>query len=270
MEAFYPVATGPGEYFLIDDLGSAYLYYVWLNVDGGNTDPAPAGFTGIEVNILSTDSAAEVATKGLAAISAVLPTLTYTIVDNVVSMTLEVASTVADAGASTPNTLGPYVFDTSQGFVVGGASTTLTEDVNGETSRVITVASSVGFPDASGFIVIGYGTEFQEVVPYIAAPSPETLLISPAYFIQQDHPSGSSVLLVTQKSPIVLPSDGSFYQPYLTDTASGRVYAQNLINTIVAAGVTVIFTILYPNPIGLGGWESIIPSANEVSVVYGP
>ena len=269
-EAFYPVATGPGEYFLIDDLGSAYLYYVWLNVDGGNTDPAPAGFTGIEVDILSTDSAAEVATKGLAAISAVLPTLTYTIVDNVVSMTLEVASTVADAGPSTPNTLGPYIFDTTQGFIVGGASTTLTEDVNGETSRVITVASSVGFPDASGYIVIGYGTEFQEVVPYIAAPSPGTLLISPAYFIQQDHPSGSSVLLVTQKSPIVLPSDGSFYQGYLTDTASGRIFAQNLINTIVAAGVTVIYTILYPSPIGLGGWQSTFPGTDEVAYVYGP
>ena len=270
-EAFYPVATGPGEYFLIDDLGAAYLYYVWLNINGGNTDPAPAGFTGIEVNILSTDSAAEVATKGLVAISAVLPTLTYTIVDNVVSMTLEVASTVADAGPSTPNTLGPYIFDTSQSFSVGGASTTLTEEVNGETSHVITVASSVGFPDASGYLILGYGTDTQEgPIPYIAAPSSGTLLISPAYFIQQDHPIGESVLLVTQKSPVIPPTDGSSYAPYLTDTASGRVYAQNLINTIVAAGVTVIYTILYPNPIGLGGWQSTFPGTDEVAYVYGP
>jgi hypothetical protein len=270
-EAFYPPASGPGEYFLIDGLGVNYFYYVWLNVAGGNTDPAPAGFTGIEVAILSTDTAAEVANKALAAITAVLPTLTYTIVDNVITMTLEVASTIADSGPSTPNTLGPYIYDTSQGFVVGGASTTLTEDVNGETSHVITVASSVGFPDASGYIVIGYGTADQEgPIPYIAAPSSGTLLISPAYFIQQDHLAGESVLLVTSKAPIVLPADGSFYEPFLTDTASARVYAQQLINDVTAAGVTIVYTILYPNPIGLGGWESITPSANEIGYVYGP
>jgi hypothetical protein len=94
-------------------------------------------------------------------------------------------------------------------------------------------------------------------------------LISPAYFIKQDHPIGESVLFVTQNAPITLPTDGSNYQPYLTNDASGRVYAQNLIDTITAAGVTVIYTILYPNPIGLGGWESPTPSANEISYVYG-
>jgi len=269
--SFYPVATGPAEYFLIDDLGSTYFYYVWLNVNGGNSDPAPAGFTGIEVNILSTDTAAEVAAKGLLAIETAIPSLTYTIVDNLVTMTNVVASTVADAGPSTPNTLGPYIFDTTQGFVVGGASTTLTEDVNGETSHVILVDSSVGFPNSSGYIILGYGTEYQEgPIPYIATPSPGSLLISPAYFIQQDHPGGSSVMLVTQDSPITLPSDGSYYQPYLTDTASGRVWAQGIIDSVAAAGITVIYTILYPNSIGLGNWQSPIPGTDEVIYVYGP
>lgn len=264
-----PPVTGSAEYFLIEDLGPTLQYYVWLNVNGGNTDPAPVGFTGIEVNILSSDSAATVASKALAAISSALPTLTYTIYDEIVTITVVNPLTVADAGPSLPTTLGPYIFDTQQGFVVGGASTTLTEDVNGETSHVITVASSDGFPDGSGYLILGYGTENQEgPIPYIAAPSSGTLLISPAYFIQQDHPSGSSVMLVTQKAPITLPSNGSYYQPYLTDTASGRVYAQNLIDIIVAAGVTVIYTILYPNPIGLGGWEN--PIADEIAYVYGP
>lgn len=266
--SFYPIATGPAEYFLIDDLGPTYLYYVWLNVNGGNTDPAPAGFTGIEVNILSTDTAAEVAVKGLAAIQAAVPSLTYTIIDNLITMTNVVASTVADAGPSTPNTLGPYLFDTSQGFAVGGASTTLTADVNGESSHVILVETSVGFPDASGFIVLGYGTSSQEgPIPYIATPSPGSILVSPAYFIQQDHPIGTSVMLVTQDAPITLPSDGSYYQGYLTDTASGRVYSQQLINTVVAAGITVIYTILYPNDIGLGKYGTIY---SEVDYVYGP
>lgn len=263
-------SSGAGEYFLIDDLGNAFFYYAWLNVDGGNTDPSPNGFTGIEVDISSSDSAGTVATKALAAIGAVLPTLTYTILDNVINLTLEVASTISDAGPSSPTNLGPYIFDTQQGFVVGGASTTLTEDVNGETNHVILVNDATGFPDSSGYLIINYGCADEEgPIPYIARPSDGSILISPAYFIQQDHPTGSSVLLVTQKAPITLPSDGTYYQPYLTDTASGRVYAQNVINTIVAAGVTVEYTILYPSSIGLGGWESPIPGANEVSYVYG-
>lgn len=179
-------------------------------------------------------------------------------------------TSLPDSGPSLATTLGPYIFDTQQGFVVGVESTTLTEDVNGESNRVITVVDSTDFPDSAGYLILGYGTALQEgPIPYIARPSDGTLLISPAYFIQQDHPSGSSVILVTQKAPITLPTDGSYYQPYLTDTASGRVYAQTLIDAITAAGITVIYTILYPNNIGLGGWESITPAANEIAYVYG-
>lgn len=263
-----PPSTGPAEYLLIDDLGPTLQYYVWLNVNGGNTDPAPAGYTGIEVNINSSDSASTVANKAYTAISTALPMLTYTVMDEVITMTVVIASTTPDTGPSLPTTLGPYIYDTQQGFTIGHASTTLTEDVNGETSHVITVANANNFPDQSGYIIINYGCADQEgPIPYIARPSSGTLLISPAYFIQQDHPTGSSVLLIDKKSPIVLPTDGTDYQPYLTDTASGRVYAQNLINTIVAAGVTVIYTILYPDDIGLGAWGT---DHSEVVYVYGP
>lgn len=179
-------------------------------------------------------------------------------------------TTPPDSEASLPTTLGPYVFDTQQGFVVGLASTVLTEEVNGESPHVIAVNDATDFPDTSGYIVLGYGTDSQEVVPYIARPSSGTLLISPAYFIQQDHPIGESVIYVTVKAPITLPSDGSYYQGYLTDTASGRVYAQQIIDAIVAAGVTVIYTILYPSSEGLGGWQSPIPGADEITYVYGP
>jgi hypothetical protein len=265
--SFYP-STGIADYYLIDDLGSMFQYYGWLNVDGGNTDPAPNGYTGIEVNIGSEDLPGTVAAKVFDAVSAVLPTLTYTVVDNVVTMTVVDPTTIADAGPSLPITLGPYIFDPSQGFTIGGASTTLTEDVNGETSHVITVGSSVGFPDASGYFIFDYGGENQEgPIPYIAAPSSGTLLVSPAYFIQKDHPVGTSVLLVTSKAPIVLPSDGSYYQGYLTDTANARSYCQTIIGSVVAAGVTVNFTILYPNDIGLGKYGTVY---SEVDYVYGP
>lgn len=66
-------STGAGKYWQIFTGGNANQYYVWYNVSGGsNTDPAPAGFTGIEVTILSGDTAAQVATKTQAAISATM------------------------------------------------------------------------------------------------------------------------------------------------------------------------------------------------------
>lgn len=267
----FPV-SGPAQYYMLDNLGTTTQYYVWFNVDSGNTDPTPGStFVGIEVMISSSDSAATVANAAFTAISAVLPVMEYTVVDNVVTISFPTISTEADAGESTSNTLGPYIFDPQQGFVVGEASTTLTEVVNGETSHVITVADSSGFPNTSGYLVLGYGTENVEgPIPYIAVPSDGTILISPAYFIQQVHPIGESVLFVTQKSPIILPTNGSYYQPYLTDTGSGRVWAQGLINNIVAAGVSITYTILYPNPIGTGGWESPTSSAHEIAYIYGP
>lgn len=44
-------------------------YYIWYNKDGGGTDPAVAGKTGIEVEILAADTAAQVATKTMLAIN---------------------------------------------------------------------------------------------------------------------------------------------------------------------------------------------------------
>jgi type VI secretion system secreted protein VgrG len=66
-------STGAGKYFELFTGANTNQYYVWYNVSGGsNTDPAPAGFTGIEVTILSSDSASAVATKTNMALSATI------------------------------------------------------------------------------------------------------------------------------------------------------------------------------------------------------
>jgi hypothetical protein len=56
-----------GEHFLIesldDDFGSDASFYVWFDLDGSSVDPAPAGRTGIEVEVVTGDDAAAVATK---------------------------------------------------------------------------------------------------------------------------------------------------------------------------------------------------------------
>ena len=67
-------STGAGKYWEIFTGGNSNQYYVWYSVSGGsNTDPAPAGFTGIEVVILSGDTAAQVASKTNIAMAAAAP-----------------------------------------------------------------------------------------------------------------------------------------------------------------------------------------------------
>jgi hypothetical protein len=61
------MSTGPtlnsGEYALINSTDNTTQYYLWYNVDLAGGDPAPVGKTPIEVQVLSIDTAATVATK---------------------------------------------------------------------------------------------------------------------------------------------------------------------------------------------------------------
>lgn len=61
-------ATGLGSYFTINDAANINQYYVWFNVNSGNTDPAPVGLTAIPVTIGSGSSSAQVATATALAI----------------------------------------------------------------------------------------------------------------------------------------------------------------------------------------------------------
>lgn len=97
-----------GDYFYLYSATDTTAYYVWYNTSGGSApDPAPAGFTEIEVAITTNDTAAAVATATSAAINSVAGTdFTSTVVN---STTVQVtndakgSATSAVAGASAPN-----------------------------------------------------------------------------------------------------------------------------------------------------------------------
>lgn len=61
----FPAAAAltTGQYFTINSILDLNEYYVWANIDAGGGDPSPAGLIDVEVNILSTDSAVQVAAK---------------------------------------------------------------------------------------------------------------------------------------------------------------------------------------------------------------
>ena len=163
-----------------------------------------------------------------------------------------------DETSLAPNQQGPYMYDPTQTFTVGVTGTSLSQTLNATNSRVIQVADASQFPDAFGYIVLGYGTQGQEgPIPYISRPSNDTLLISPAYTIKGDFPAGTDVSIVAQKNPPIISQDGFDYPFYITDVVSGREYVQQLIQDVSATGINVVFTILYPNDIGLGKWGTI-------------
>lgn len=160
-----------------------------------------------------------------------------------------------DPDSLLPNQQGPYMYDISQPYTVSEIGTVLTDSVDGTKPRVIPVADSSLFPDSQGNIILGYGTSKQEgPIPYIARPSNNTLLISPAYTVKNSHPAGTDVALISEKAPANVSRDGLDYPLYITDVVSGRTYAEDLIKSVAATGINIVFTILYPSDIGLGKW----------------
>lgn len=164
-----------------------------------------------------------------------------------------------------PNQEGPYIYDLYQPFTVSNIGTTLTQNLDGTMPRVIMVADSSSFPDEQGNIILGYGTQLQEgPIPYIARPSANTLLISPAYTIQKAHLSGTDVALVASKAPADISRDGLDYPFYITGVTEGRLYAQDLINSVAATGINIVFTILYPSDVGLGKWGTVYSENSQI------
>jgi hypothetical protein len=166
-----------------------------------------------------------------------------------------------------PNQFGPYGYDTTQTFTVSATDTTLAQVVDPASPKVIQVANALQFPNTQGYIMLGYGTQNQEgPIPYIGVSSFDTIQISPAYTVQNDWPIGTTVSLV-YRNPVVLTQNATDYPFYVTGVVDGRVYAQDLINSIAATGMTINYTIQYPSDIGLGKAGTIY---SEITSVWGP
>ncbi len=111
-----------GQYFTIN---GASDYYVWYNVDGAGTDPAPAGMTGIEVVIATGDTASEVAAKTVSAI------------DGVGNLSCEATRSDPSKIAILENGVSPPIADNSTGFGI--------QDVKFEETAPFTACAEISF-----------------------------------------------------------------------------------------------------------------------------
>ena len=165
------------------------------------------------------------------------------------------AAYLHDSGASASDELGPYVWDITKPYVIGGEECNTTQNINGETGLIIEVDDASDIPDDQGYLIFGFGTSKEEgPVPYISRPSTTQLMINPSYSFKYEHNTGTNISLVVQNYPYDVARDASDYPFYATDIVSGRVYAEELINLVAATGINVVITILYPSDIGLAKW----------------
>lgn len=162
------------------------------------------------------------------------------------------AAHLQDAGPSIGDQLGPYTYDLTKPYIVGGEECHTSQEVSSSSGMIISVDDSSDIPDAQGNLIFGLGTSKEEgPVPYIARPSANSLMINPSYAFKNTHASGTNISLVAQNYAYDVAKDGSDFPFYITDVVSGRIYAEDLINLVAATGINVVITILYPNDIGL-------------------
>lgn len=293
----FPAPSGilDGQYFLLNT--TTTLYYVYFDTTGANlVDPAISGRTGIRININGFTSAIQVAQEvakevsGTGDFSAANPsTATARIANadvgvivphsngNVVGISFSIFQTGVDTSVTTtsvPNpdeqftdNFGPYIYNLSQPFTISNIGSTLSISANPTTNKIIQLSDASQFPDSQGFVILGYGTSRQEgPVPYLARPSSTSLLLNPSYRIKNTHPVGTDVALVSLNGPVQISKVGTDLPFYLTDVVAGRVYAEDLIKTVVATGIRLVITILYPGDEGLSKWST---ENSEVSKIWG-
>jgi hypothetical protein len=93
-------------------------------------------------------------------------------------------------------------------------------------------------------------------------------MLDPAYVFLYSHPVGTDIALLSSRAPIVLGGLGAEYATYLTGIAPGRIYCQALIEELVAMGLTLIVTVLYPGATGLGHAERPTIGSQVSDIVY--
>jgi len=155
--------------------------------------------------------------------------------------------------AADKNFLSAYTFDPKSGFPISKTRTTLTQGIfAGSLETVLFGVDTSQFPDESGYLVFDWGTSNQEgPVKYLGRPSSGSLLLDPSYKFQKTHASGTSVILLKDRKPYTPKPDGTDLATYLTGTINGRVQAQDLIESLKAAGIFLNVIIVYPKGPGL-------------------
>jgi len=163
------------------------------------------------------------------------------------SADLSVYSTLKNANVTKPEYPGSFMPDPTAPFTTTSKRGVLGQTITaGDILTSITMIDASSIPDSVGKIVFNYGRQTQEdSISYFGRPNNSTLLIDPSYTFLQDHAIGEPVNVTV--TPYINPrADGSDYSIYLTGVTAARILAQQIITSIVAAGVVIRWLIIEP------------------------
>lgn len=181
------------------------------------------------------------------------------------------ASTTATATpmeAEASSIPGPFIYDTD-GVAVTSIDSNVSETLfEGQRYAFVDVDDATTFPDAPGWLVFGFGYEY-EVAPvkYFGRLSSTRLALDYSFKFTATVPQGASVTWLSQKGPWIPTRPQDFGAFYITASPAGRVAAEAAIAATVAAGVTINTSITYPGDRGLGGEGLPTSGSNKLSDV---
>jgi hypothetical protein len=149
--------------------------------------------------------------------------------------------------AGVPDYQGSFFPDTTRAFTVKKERGVLGQNlVAGNVYPTITMQDASGIPDAPGRLIFDFGNSQQEVdIKYFGRPNNTSLLIDSSYAFLKNHSIGSVVNVMVK--PYIKPAiNGEDYSIYFVGVTAARILAQQIVESVVAAGVVVRWQIVYP------------------------
>lgn len=171
---------------------------------------------------------------------------------------------VVPMAAPTSSFAGPYAYDRFNGVTVTATQTTLVSGLlKGQNYDTIALTDSTGF-ESSGYLTLGFGTAKQsKPMKYLRKLSGNLLVLDFRQEIEFDYSPGDTVDFLLSRNPYA--PESTLGQFWLTASSSGRIAAQQLCESSVAAGVSLDFTVVYPGDKGLGGAGYPTENATKLS-----
>lgn len=156
--------------------------------------------------------------------------------------------------APTQGVPGSFIFDPTAGSSITATRSELVSIIQqGQHYTAITVADTEFFPPEGGFLVFNWGYENQVgPVKYLGILSSTLLELDAGFKFPLDIAPGANVVLLQSRSPAQIAVNKVPNPFYLTDSAAGRVAAESVVEDIVAAGIDLDVTIVYPGDAGVG------------------
>jgi hypothetical protein len=143
---------------------------------------------------------------------------------------------------------GAYLCDPRRAYSVTMKRGTIGQTITpGGIAPTIVMQDSSGIPDALGYVAFNFGFENEEgPVKYFSRPNNTTLQLDPSYIFTKQHSIGEVVNVVVtpyQTSDI----SGFDYRPYLVGVTAARVLAQQIVQSVLAAGIVIRWIVKEPS-----------------------